>query len=242
MMNDKTRAIHGFIFRRSQEEGSAPTMREIGQEFGINSTNGVRHHLRVLEDAGYIDRTDRKARAIRVLVAPNDATGVERARFGGPRSAPADPHGAPGVHGAHGASRVADRTGSGIPILGRIAAGLPIEAQEDQEGELAIEDLFGNGRDLFALRVQGQSMRDRGILPGDLVVVHKQEHARDGDAVVALLGDDATVKTFRRTADGVDLVPENPDFEVRHVGPDEDFRVLGVVVGLVRPPGGPRRP
>jgi len=72
--------------------------------------------------------------------------------------------------------------------------------------------------------------------------VHKQEHARDGDAVVALLGDDATVKTFRRTADGVDLVPENPDFEVRHVGPDEDFRVLGVVVGLVRPPGGPRRP
>jgi repressor LexA len=236
MMNDKTRAIHGFIFRRSQEEGSAPTMREIGQEFGINSTNGVRHHLRVLEDAGYIDRTDRKARAIRVLVAPNDATGVERARFGGPRSVPAE------ARDVHGASRVADRAGSGIPILGRIAAGLPIEAQEDQEGELAIEDLFGNGRDLFALRVQGQSMRDRGILPGDLVVVHKQEHARDGDAVVALLGDDATVKTFRRTPEGVDLVPENPDFEVRHVGPDDDFRVLGVVIGLVRPPGGPRRP
>ena len=229
MVNDKSRAIHSFIFRQSQEHGSAPTMREIGREFGINSTNGVRHHLRVLEDAGYIGRSDRKARGIRVLVAPNDATGVERAIFSG------------GAPVAHGASRVADRGQGGIPILGRIAAGLPIEAQEDREGELAIEDLFGSGRDLFALRVQGQSMRDRGILPGDLVVVHKQEHARDGDAVVALLGDDATVKTFRRTADGIDLVPENPDFDVRHVGPDDDFRVLGVVIGLVRPPGGSRR-
>ena len=83
MLNDKTRAIHSFIFRCSLERGSAPTMREIGEEFGISSTNGVRHHLRVLEDGGYIDRTDRKARAIRVLVAPNDATGVERSMFVG---------------------------------------------------------------------------------------------------------------------------------------------------------------
>jgi len=229
MVNDKTRAIHSFIFRRSQEHGSAPTMREIGEEFGIQSTNGVRHHLRTLEDAGYIGRTGRKARGIRVLVAPADATSAERVRFGG-------------GPGAYGASRVANAARGRIPVLGRIAAGVPIEAQEDREGDLAIDDLFGSGGDLFALRVQGQSMRDRGILHGDLVVVHAQEHARDGDAVVALLGDDATVKTFRRTAEGVDLVPENPDFDVRHVGADDDFRVLGVVVGLVRPPGGLQRP
>ena len=231
MINDKTRAIHSFIFHRSQEQGSAPTMREIGEEFGISSTNGVRHHLRVLEDAGYIRRTDRKSRGVQVLVAPADASGVERAKFVRPFAA----------RGQERGDHVADRAHGGIRILGRIAAGVPIEAQEDHEGDLAIADLFGNGSDLFALRVQGLSMRDRGILPGDLVVVHQQEHARDGDAVVALLGDDATVKTFRRTAHGVDLVPENPDFEVRHVGPDDDFRVLGVVVGLVRPPGGSRR-
>lgn len=232
MLNDKTRAIHSFIFRRSQEQGSAPTMREIGEEFGISSTNGVRHHLRVLEDAGYIRRTDRKSRGVQVLVAPNDATGMERSIF----------LGSPASRGAPRPDQVADRRPGGIRILGRIAAGVAISAQEDHEGDLAIEDLFGDGSDLFALRVQGLSMRDRGILPGDLVVVHQQEHARDGDAVVALLGDDATVKTFRRTAEGVDLVPENPDFEVRHIGPDDDFRVLGVVVGLVRPPGGVRRP
>ncbi len=234
MINDKTRAIHSFIFRRSQEQGSAPTMREIGEEFGISSTNGVRHHLRVLEDAGYIRRTDRKSRGVQVLVVPNDATGVERATF-------VRPFPARGSERVERGDHVADRASGGIRILGRIAAGVPIEAQEDHEGDLAIEDLFGNGSDLFALRVQGLSMRDRGILPGDLVVVHQQEHARDGDAVVALLGEDATVKTFRRTARGFDLVPENPDFEVRHVGPDDDFRVLGVVVGLVRPPGGSRR-
>jgi repressor LexA len=85
-------------------------------------------------------------------------------------------------------------------------------------------------------------MRDRGILDGDLVIVRPQEHAREGDAVVALVGDDATVKTFRRNGDGIDLVPENPDFDVLHVGPHDDFRVLGVVTGLVRAPAGTRHP
>lgn len=236
-VNEKSRAIHYFIFRRILD-GAGPTIREIGQEFGVRSTNGVRHHLDALEAAGYIERSDRLSRSIRILIVPAEATPAERARFlGGASSVPSDD----ADLDFHGAMRVADRpSGRGIPILGRIAAGGPIAAAENFDGELALEDLFG-GRDLFALRVQGQSMRDRGILHGDLVVVHKQAHARDGDAVVALLGEDATVKTYRRTATGHDLVPENPDFEVRHVTPDDDFRVLGVVVGLVRPPGGPRR-
>jgi repressor LexA len=84
-------------------------------------------------------------------------------------------------------------------------------------------------------------MRDKGILDGDVVIVRQQDHARDGDTVVALLGDDATVKTYRRTPEGVDLVPGNPEYHVRHVTGSEDFRILGVVMGLVRPPAGTRQ-
>ncbi len=222
MANDKTRAIYNFIVRHGQEHGSSPTIREIGDEFGIQSTNGVRHHLRVLEREGYVRLEAHKARGIRALVAPSDTNASHAARA--PR-----------------ASLVADAVARGIPIVGRVAAGVPITAEENLEGHLSLDDLFGGAGDLFALRVHGHSMRDRGILDGDLVIVRPQEHAREGDAVVALVGDDATVKTFRRNGEGVDLVPENPEFDVLHVGPHDDFRVLGVVTGLVRSPAGTRR-
>ena len=93
---------------------------------------------------------------------------------------------------------------------------------------------------MFALRVKGESMRDCGILDGDIVIVRSQQHARDGDRVVALIGDDATVKTYRSVEGGAELVPENPDFEVRRVGPEDDFRIAGIVTGLIRPPGARR--
>jgi repressor LexA len=130
---------------------------------------------------------------------------------------------------------------AGIPIWGSVSAGTLMGAGEEVEGHLTMDEMFPASDDLFALRVRGLSMKDRGILDGDLVVVRKQEHARDGDAIVALVGGDATVKTYRRTADAVELVPENPDFQVLRVGPDDDFRVAGVVVGLVRPMGLQRR-
>jgi repressor LexA len=214
MVNDKTRAIFNFIVRYGQEHGSAPTIREIGEAFDITSTNGVRHHLGVLERAGYISLEGRKARGIRALVAATDLSPL----------------------------RVADAPARGIPLVGSVAAGKPLLAEENIESHLALDDLFPGAGDLFALRVHGHSMRDRGILDGDLVIVRPQEHAREGDAVVALVGDDATVKTFRRNGDGIDLVPENPDFDVLHVGPHDDFRVLGVVTGLVRAPAGTRHP
>jgi repressor LexA len=224
MVNDKARAIFDFLVRYSQEHGSSPTIREIGEEFGIRSTNGVRHYLAILEKAGYIARHSNKARMIQILLASPELSDPARARG---RS--------------HFASRVADAPARGIPLIGSVAAGTPITAEENVEAHLALEDLFPNAGDLFALRVKGQSMRDRGILDGDLVIVRQQEHAREGDAIVALIGDDATVKTYRRSGDGVDLVPANPDFEVRHVGPHDDFRVLGVVTGLVRSSSGGAR-
>jgi len=220
MLNDKALAIHEFIVRITEEMGYPPTIREIGEEFQILSTNGVRYYLRALEKAGYIAlNKDRKSRSIVSL-----------------RSAARLRRNAPARGGFTGA--VAD---AGIPIIGRVAAGVPIEAVENIDGHLTLDEMFPARDDLFALRVDGQSMRDRGIHDGDVVVVRKQEHARDGDAVVALVGGDATVKTYRRAGDVVELVPENPDFKTLRVGPDDDLRLVGVVVGLVRPMGGPRR-
>lgn len=220
MMNDKARAIFEFIVRFQEEHGFSPTIREIETQFEFRSTNSVRLYLDKLVRHGYIERPTGKARSIRVLRLPADGG----QRFGTQ------------------ASRVADgRPGTGIPLVGRIAAGRPLLAEENVDGHLALDDLFP-GADLFALRVQGQSMRDRGILDGDLVVVRQQEYARDGDAVVALVGDDATLKTYRRSGEGAALMPENPEFDVLHVGPHDDFRVLGVVVGLVRSPAGKGRP
>jgi repressor LexA len=220
MLNDKALAIHEFIVRITEELGYPPTIREIGEEFQIHSTNGVRYYLRALERAGYIAlNKSRKSRSIVSL-----------------RSAARLRHNAPARGGFTGA--VAD---AGIPIIGRVAAGVPIEAVENIDGHLTLDAMFPARDDLFALRVDGQSMRDRGIHDGDVVVVRKQEHARDGDAVVALVGGDATVKTYRRAGEVVELVPENPDFKTLRVGPDDDLRLVGVVVGLVRPMGGPRR-
>jgi repressor LexA len=220
MLNDKARAIYDFIVRFCDEAGYPPTIREIGEEFQIASTNGVRYYLKALENAGYVKaRQEGKSRCIVPLLAPSSrsAGGATSRRVG--RAA------------------VAMLPAAGIPIVGRVAAGSPIAAIDDVEGHLTLEEMFPARDDLFALRVQGQSMKDRGILHGDLVVVRKQEHARDGDAVVALVGSDATVKTYRRREDAVDLVPANPDFQTLTVGPDDDFRLVGVVVGLVRPMG-----
>jgi repressor LexA len=106
---------------------------------------------------------------------------------------------------------------------------------------VTLDEMFPARDDLFALRVKGESMKDRGILNGDVVVVRNQSTVRNGDPVVALVGDDATVKTYRRTADAIELVPENPEFETLRFEQGEGVKILGVVVGLVRPMGIPRR-
>lgn len=218
MSNDKAQAIYEYLLRYAGEHGYPPTIREIGEEFGISSTNGVRHYLTVLERKGYLRRGKKISRGLELLEPSRHAVAAT-------------------VLDSSRREFVARREASraGIPILGRVAAGAPVLAEENVEGHLALEDLFPARGETFALRVSGESMRDRGILAGDLVIVRQQDHARDGDTVVALLGDDATVKTYRRTAEGVDLIPANPDFSVKKVRPDEDFRVLGVVVGLIRP-------
>src|SRR5215510_11286683 len=158
MLNERAREIHSFIQRYRREKGSAPTIREIGRQFEISSTNGVRYYLNLLEKAGYIRRTGGISRGI----GPSTAT---------------EP--------------------SGIPVLGRVAAGQPILAEENWNGTLELGEMFGQTENLFALQVHGDSMIDAGILQGDHVIVQKQDTARPGEIVVAGVGDEATVKYYR---------------------------------------------
>lgn len=195
MLNERARDIHSFIQRYRREHGSAPTIREIGRQFEISSTNGVRYYLNLLEKAGYIRRTGGISRGI------------------GPS---------------------AESGSTGIPVLGRVAAGQPILAEENWNGSLELTGMFGETEQLFALQVRGDSMIDAGILQGDHVIVQKQESARAGEIVVACLGEEATVKYYQPRKDRVELLPANENYEPIVVSEDAEFRILGVVRGVVR--------
>ena len=198
MLNERAREIHSFIQRYRREKGSAPTIREIGQQFEISSTNGVRYYLNLLEKAGYIRRTGGISRGI------------------GPST---------------------ETLPAGIPILGRVAAGQPILAEENWNGSLELADMFGQTENLFALQVRGDSMIDAGILPGDHVIVQKQENARPGDIVVALIDDEATVKYYRPHKDRIELVAANAKYAPIVVGENSGFSILGTVRGVIRTVG-----
>ncbi len=199
MLNQRAREIFAYVQRFTRERGFPPTIREIGQAFGISSTNGVRYYLNILEKAGYLKRSGKISRGIE--------TASSRPR------------------------------GTAIPILGRVAAGQPILAEESFEGSLDPIEVFGQTQELFALRVRGDSMIGAGILANDYVVVRQQERASAGEIVVALLGDEATVKYYQPRRDRVELVAANPAYPVTVVEEGTDFRILGIVKGVVRTVG-----
>ncbi len=130
--------------------------------------------------------------------------------------------------------RTATAARTGIPILGRVAAGQPIHAEEHYEGRLETDQMFGAREELFALRVRGDSMIDAGVHENDYVVVRQQETAVPGEMVVALIEDEATVKFYRPHGDVIELVPANPKHRPIVVANTEDFRIAGVVRGVVR--------
>lgn len=127
---------------------------------------------------------------------------------------------------------------TGVPLLGRVAAGAPILAEECIEDTLDVGQVFGDTSGSFALRVRGDSMIDAGVLEGDVVIVRQRDQARPGDMVVALLGDEATVKYYRPRGDRIELVPANPKYEPIRVTSETEFRILGVVTGVLRTVGG----
>ena len=221
-LTDRQLEVLRFIARQIEEEGYPPTIREIGEALDIRSTNGVNDHLKALERKGYVERDPVKSRAVVPTLAAREALGQGKV-IPIQRAAQAR---------ASAARLVA------VPIVGRVAAGQPILAEERIEDTVQVDGfLLGNaGRKIYGLKVQGDSMIGDGILSGDYVFVKKQLTADDGDVVVALIGDEATVKRIYFEGDRVRFQPSNPRMAPIYVRKD-DFKstmILGVVVGLYR--------
>lgn len=201
-----------------EEAGYPPTIRELGDELGISSTNGVNDHLKALERKGYLKRQKGKSRTMRPRFWP-DGTPYEPTE-----SQQADPG--------------FDSDVLQIPMVGRIAAGSPVLAVENVEEHLAVgQGLLGHHReDVFALKVHGDSMIDEGIFDGDYVFVRRQSDAQNGEVVAALIDDEATVKRFYREDERVRLEPANEAMDPIYVRADEARRtvVIGPVVGVFR--------
>ena len=197
----KQQQIYDFILEFTAQHGYPPSVREIGSAMGLKSPSTVHFHMKGLEEAGVIVKAEGKTRAISL-------PGVSR----GPISEEEDPH--------------ANR----IPVVGNVAAGSPILAQECIEDYLMF-DTQGLSGEHFALRVRGESMINAGILPGDLVVVHRQQEVRNGEIVVALFEDEATVKTYQLKDSHVWLLPENPEYEPIDGSHAE---IIGKVVAVIR--------
>src|SRR5271156_1932589 len=218
-LTQRQQMVLDFIRQSISDRGYPPTLREIGARMGIRSTNGVNDHLRALERKGYLTREDMKSRALR----PRD---LQPGEEGGPVSsetgAPANDQGADIVD---------------IPVVGRIAAGLPLLAEEHVIDTVRIErSMVRGGRDVFGLRVNGDSMIEAGIFSGDYIFVRKQITAQRGEIVVALIGDDATVKYYFPEKDYIRFQPANATMAPILVRAT-DFRptmLLGVVVGVFR--------
>ncbi|HSJ26769.1 MAG TPA: transcriptional repressor LexA [Acidimicrobiia bacterium] len=196
-----------YIRSAVAERGYPPSVREIGEALGLSSPSTVHSHLSSLVKLGYIRRDPTKPRAIEVL-AGSDAA-------------------------AHAAPARDDERLRDVPLVGRIAAGSPILAAEDVEDVFALPtQLVGSGP-IFMLEVKGDSMIDAGILDGDYVVVRRQDDARDGEIIAALVdGEEATVKRLRRADGKVMLISENPAYEPMIF--ERDVNVIGKVVTVLR--------
>lgn len=208
-LTDRQIEVLEFIIEHIQGTGFPPTIREIGEELQIKSTNGVNDHLKALEKKGYLSREDAKSRAIRPVFTPH---GIP---FG---------EDVPVLENVHS-----------IPIVGRIAAGSPIAAIENADDHVTLgEGLIGKPTDVFGLVVRGDSMIEDGIFDGDYIFVKRQQEARNGEIVAAMVDGEATVKRFYRESGRIRLQPANSAMEPIYAVPGQDTTILGKVIGVFR--------
>lgn len=227
-LTQRQQMVLDFIRQSIADRGYPPTLREIGARMGIRSTNGVNDHLRALERKGYLTREDMKSRALRPTAHANSNADPAEGDGEGALAGPLDPS----LRMLGEDEDVVD-----VKVLGRVAAGLPLYAEEQVIDTVRVDrGLLKGGREVFGLRVHGDSMIEAGILNGDYIFVKKQLTANRGDIVVALIGDEATVKYYYPEKDYVRFQPANKTMApilVRAV----DFKptmLLGVVVGVFR--------
>lgn len=196
-----------------ENTGFPPTRAEIAQILGFRSANAAEEHLQALARKGAIEISPGTSRGIRLVDASHDRTGL---RGMVPAPHPAVMH-------------------LSLPLVGRVAAGSPILAQEHIDATYSVDPSLFRSRPDYLLKVRGMSMRDAGIIDGDLLAVKKADSAKNGEIVVARLGDDVTVKRYKKSGSVIELLPENPDFETIRVHPGrEEFALEGLAVGLLR--------
>ena len=192
-----------------QNTGFPPTRAEIATELGFRSANAAEEHLQALARKKVIELTPGTSRGIR-LCEPAQSRGYD-----------------------HLSTIVSSATQLLLPLIGRVAAGSPMLSEEHIEASYAVDPSLFSARPDYLLKVRGMSMRDIGILEGDLLAVKKTSQANNGQIVVARIGDEVTVKRYKKTGALIELYPENPDYSVIKVE-SEDFALEGLAVGLLR--------
>ncbi|MEM7438673.1 MAG: transcriptional repressor LexA [Pseudomonadota bacterium] len=225
MLTRKQMDLLEFIHKRMQKDGVPPSFDEMKEALDLRSKSGIHRLITALEERGFIRRLAHKARAIEIMRLPEaiDAGFVPRVIEGG--APPPPPVGALPIEGSVGS----------VPVMGRIAAGTPIEAIQQVTNNVAVPgDMLHNSGRHYALEVKGDSMIEAGINEGDVVVIHEQSDADNGDIVVALVEDqEATLKRLRKRGSAIALEAANPAYETR-VYRDDQVKVQGKLVGLIR--------
>ncbi|MCC4618313.1 transcriptional repressor LexA [Xanthomonas campestris pv. asclepiadis] len=210
-LTDTQQAILALIAERIDADGVPPSQTEIARAFGFKGVRGAQYHLEALEQAGAIRRV------------PGQARGIRLAGQGAPsRTPPA-------------ANEPMRDDVLRLPVLGRVAAGLPIGADIGSDDFVVLDRVFFSPSPDYLLKVQGDSMRDEGIFNGDLIGVHRTRDARSGQIVVARIDEEITVKLLKIGKDRIRLLPRNPDYAPIEVLPDQDFAIEGLYCGLLRP-------
>lgn len=205
-LGKRQQQIYDYMRAYTEEHGYPPSVREIGAAVGLASPSTVHMHLKVLEEKGLIKRDAKKPRTIEFTNRVGNAKLVD-------------------------VSQDLNNNIITLPLVGRVAAGVPILAEQNVEEKLSLPTSIVGDSSSFILRVQGESMINAGIFSGDYIVVKEQADAHDGEIVVALIDDSATVKTFYREKDRIRLQPENDTMEPIYV---ENPTILGVVTALIR--------
>ncbi|MDO9428005.1 MAG: transcriptional repressor LexA [Methylobacterium sp.] len=248
MLTRKQLDLLQFIQQRMSEGGVPPSFDEMKDALDLKSKSGIHRLITALEERGFLRRLPNRARAIEVIRMPESLGGQagavkaspppEARRFtpsvveGGKGKAPVERMPAARLP----TTRATDGDGRAItiPVMGRIAAGTPISAIQEQSHSVTLSPDFLSGGEHYALEVRGDSMVDAGILDGDLVVIRKQDTANTGDIIVALIDDEeATLKRLRRRGSSIALEAANPAYETRVLGPDR-VQIQGRLVSLVR--------
>lgn len=228
MLTRKQHELLMFIHERLKETGVSPSFDEMKEALDLASKSGIHRLITALEERGFLRRLPHRARALEVVKLPEQATTAAPARGRAPFR-PQVVEGARSVEPALVANDVRE-----LPVLGRIAAGVPIEAIQHEKDRVPVPEALLGGGEHFVLEVQGDSMIHAGILDGDQVIIRRTDQANSGDIVVALvLGEEATLKRLRRKGASIALEAANPAYETRIFGPDQ-VEVQGKLVGLLR--------